>query len=110
MQDEIGLWIAHAILNRVQSEAYPSEPEAVVRNWDGFYGYVNATDGNMLTRMYHLAFQAVVTRTLVGYDPTDGCYFMFSSQDLIEMGKSSDTAVKGFTNGKWGLWFFREMP
>jgi hypothetical protein len=30
MQDEIGLWIAHAILNRVQSEAYPSEPEASV--------------------------------------------------------------------------------
>jgi len=105
MRDEIGLWVAHTILNRIQSPAYPNEPEAVVRQ--GFFGHVKATDGDMLTRMYHLAFQVVITRTLANHDVTDGCYFMYSLHDLEKLGKSSDMASKCFQNGEWGLCFFR---
>jgi hypothetical protein len=113
MRDEIGLWIAHTILNRVQSEAYPNEPEAVVRQ--GFYGHSKANEidqFDQLKRMYHLAFQAVITRTLANHDVTDGCYFMYSLHDLtdLNLSKASDTAVRCFENGEWGLCFFKEMP
>jgi hypothetical protein len=64
----------------------------------------------MLARMYHLAFQVVVTRTLVGHDVTDSCYFMLSLDDLAKLGKSPDSAVKCFTHDGWGLCFFREFP
>ena len=111
MRAEVGLWIAHTILNRVQSDAYPSEPEAVVRQ--GFFGYVKTDDDvrlEKLASMYNLAFQAVLMRTMFQYDPTDGCLFMLSLHDLANLGKSSDTAVKCFRHDEYGLCFFKDMP
>ena len=108
MQSEIGLWIAHTILNRIQSDAYPSEPEAIVRQ--GFFGYKNEQNINMLVHMYHLAFQAVISRTVFQHDVTDGCYFMYSLHDMMKLGMYSDTAAKCFQHGEYGLCFFRDMP
>lgn len=109
MQGEIGSWIAHTILNRVQSRVYPSNPEVVVRQ--GFFGHAKANDGSQqLANMYHLAFQSVIARTMFQHDPTDGCLFMFSLHDMDKLNTSSDTAVKCFQHGEYGLCFFREMP
>lgn len=108
MRAEVGLWIMHTVLNRVQSDAYPGEPEAVVRQ--GFFGYKNAKDTATLAEMYQLAFQVVIGRTLFQQDVTDGCLFMFSLDDLANLGKSSETASKCIVSGKYGLCFFKEMP
>lgn len=109
MQAEIGLWIAHTILNRVQHPDYPSYPEAVVR--DGFYGHTKANDDELLVRMYLIARFATFGRTALRLgDPTDGCYFMYSLHDLADLGKSSDTAGKCFQSGEYGLCFFTDIP
>ena len=108
IQIEVGLWIAHTILNRVQSDAYPSEPEAVVRQ--GFFGHAKANDNDMLAEMYQVAMFATVNRSMFQQDATDGCLFMLSLHDLANLGKSSDTAVKCFRHDEYGLCFFKDMP
>ncbi len=109
-QSEIGVWIAHTVLNRIRDPRWPNSAEEVIR--EGFFGYDNAKDHpHLQTQMYNLAFGAVIDRATSEKDVTGGCYWMYSLHDLERWPDSyRESAVRCFTSGEYGLCFFKEPP
>lgn len=101
-REEVGRWIAHTALNRLESPHWPDTMETVV--CDGFYGH-RLIDWPAPWAM-RLARDAMARKT----DVTGGALFMLSSQDLAEHGWSTDGELRSFRKGHWELHFYRRWP
>ena len=101
-------WIMWVARNRVERDGWPDDYRAVVR--DGFHGHrlVDEPDPDLVA----LAWQVILAP--LDADPTGGCLFVFSAEDLQAQGWSASGAVRTlWTTAKgreWGLFFFKEMP
>jgi hypothetical protein len=101
-REEVGTWIAHTALNRVDDPWWPDTVEEVVR--EGFYGHVRVrwpADWAI-----NLAREAIAREG----DLAQGSVFMLSGEDLRAHGWSTEGALRCFEQGAYALCFFREWP
>ena len=96
------------VRNRVEDPRWPGDYQAVVE--DGFNGHRLAArpDEDMV------ALAQGVLDAPAESDPTGGCLFMFSADDMITLGLSEDGAVRKFFvdagGWRWELLFFVDFP
>ena len=101
-REQVGTWIAHTVLNRVDSSWWPDTVEAVVVA--GFYGHVRVSEP--VDWAMDLARQALVRKE----DQAQGAMFMLSGDDLETRGWSAEGAIRCFEQGEYALCFFCEWP
>lgn len=97
-------WVMWTVRNRVTSDQFPDEYWTVVEQ--GYHGHrvVVAPDKGLL-----LLAQEVIDAP-ARIDPTGGCRFVYSADDVLALELSTDTAARELHAGRWGLFFFREEP
>jgi len=101
-REQVGTWIAHTVLNRVDSSWWPDTVEAVVVA--GFYGHVRVSEpADWAT---DLARKAMGRKD----DQAHGAIFMLSGDDLEARGWSMEGAIRCFEQGEYALCFFCEWP
>lgn len=101
-REQVGTWIAHTVLNRVDSSWWPNTVEAVVVA--GFHGHVRVSDPADWAA--ELAREAMGRRV----DRARGALFMLSGDDLEARGWNAEGAIRCFEQGEYALCFFREWP
>lgn len=101
-REQVGTWIAHTVLNRVESSWWPDTVEAVVVA--GFYGHVRVSDP--ADWAIDLAREALARKE----DQAQGAMFMLSGDDLETRGWSAESAIRCFEQGEYALCFFCEWP
>ncbi|NIQ88797.1 MAG: cell wall hydrolase [Deltaproteobacteria bacterium] len=108
-QTEIGQWIGHVILNRLDDPRWTGTVREIVQS--GFYGHAKANDHPYLQgRMANVAIGVIVDRAYGGQDVTGGCYWMYSLHDLQRWPGYRFRASKCWVSGEYGLCFFKEPP
>ena len=97
-------WVMWTARNRVESGAFPDRYWSVIEQ--GFHGHRLGYEptGEMLA----LAWEVLIAPA--GADPTGGCLYVMSGDDVAAHGWSTDGAVEVAEHGRWRLYFFREMP
>ena len=101
-REQVGTWIAHTALNRVESSWWPNTVEAVVVA--GFYGHVRVS--SPADWAMGLAREALGREV----DQAQGAIFMLSGDDLKTRGWSAEGAIRCFEQGEYALCFFHEWP
>ena len=101
-REQVGTWIAHTVLNRVDSSWWPNTVEAVVVA--GFYGHVRVSEP--ADWAVDLAREAMGRQE----DQAQGAVFMLSGDDLETRGWSAEGAIRCFEQGEYALCFFLEWP
>jgi hypothetical protein len=101
-REQVGAWVAHTALNRVESSWWPNTVEAVVVS--GFYGHVRVSEPEDWAR--DLAREALEREE----DQAQGAVFMLSGDDLKTRGWGAEGAIRCFEQGKYALCFFLEWP
>lgn len=97
-------WVMWTAMNRMASDAFPDDLRTVVEQ--GFYGHRRGLEPT--AEMLALAVE--VLAALPEDDPTGGCLYVMSGDDMAARGWSSKGAVWMVEGGRWRLYFFREMP
>lgn len=104
-RDEVGTWIAHTVLNRVEHERWSSDIEEVITEPGGFHGYVNVEEPAPWA--IGIALAAVRRQR----DVTGGALYMLSRHDLEDHNLFAGHALlHQFNEGRWGLYFFTKWP
>lgn len=97
-------WVMWTCRNRVASKDFPNDYWTVIEQ--GFYGHRRELEPT--------AEMLVLAREVLGAsvetDPTDGCMFVMSGDDVAARGWGVSGAVRIMEEGRWSLYFFREMP
>lgn len=102
-RDEVGLWIAHTAMNRLDHPWWEYATVAdVVRH--AFHGVGNV--GQPEQWAIELAQQALDRDE----DIAGGAVFMLSGVDLEKHGWSCSTAIQAFVNDDHEFYFFRTWP
>ena len=101
-REQVGTWIAHTVLNRVDSSWWPNTVEAVVVA--GFYGHARVS--KPAGWAMDLAREAMGRKE----DQARGAVFLLSGDDLQMRGWSAESAIRCFRQGEYALCFFREWP
>lgn len=107
-RDEVGLWIAHTALNRLNRERHPYWRDKyativdVVR--DAFHGVARVKQPEPWA--IELARQALNREE----DIAGGAVFMLSGADLKRHGWSSSSAIQAFVSDGHAFYFFRLWP
>ena len=99
---EVGTWIAHTALNRVEDPWWPDTVEEVVL--EGFHGHVRVSRPSDWA--IALAGEAMSRKG----DLAQGAVFVLSGEDLSAHGWSAECAVRCFEQGEYALCFFHEWP
>lgn len=97
-------WVMWTVRNRVESRNFPDDYWSVIEH--GYHGHRQT--GEPSEEMITMALGVMDADP--DDDPTDGSLFVFSSDDIAAHGFSVSTAVRVVQNGRWGLYFFKEMP
>lgn len=97
-------WVMWAARNRMASAAFPDGLWAVIEQ--GFYGYAAGLEPSAEM----LALAEEVLGAPMGDDPTDGCLYVMSGDDMRFHGWDPAPAVRVMRGGRWELYFFRETP
>lgn len=97
-------WVMWTCRNRVESGDFPDDYWTVIEQ--GFYGHRKALEPTMEM----LALAREVMGASAEEDPTGGCYYVMSGDDMAAHGWSEASAVRVMEAGRWGLYFFREAP
>lgn len=97
-------WVMWTARNRVASESFPDDLWTVVEQ--GFYGHRRGLEPT--AEMLALATEVLAAPS--EDDPTGGCLFVMSGDDMATHGWSASGAVWMVEGGQWRLYFFREMP
>lgn len=95
------MWAAR---NRVESGDFPDDLWTVIEQ--GFFGRRLGLEPSAEM----LALAAEVLAASPEDDPTGGCLYVTSGDDMATHGWSSAGAVWMVEGGRWRLYFFREMP
>ena len=97
-------WVMWTARNRVESGRFPDDYWSVVEQ--GYQGHriVTAPDKGLL-----LLAQEVMDAPLSD-DPTGGCLFVYSADDVLALGLSTEGMVRELHAGRWGLYFYRDEP
>lgn len=101
-------WVMWTVRNRVDSPHFYDDYWTVVEH--GYHGHRRRgePDGDLL------ALARQVMAAPVEADPTGGCLFVFSADDMEKMDWSRAGAVREVwaeaKGRQWGLFFFRGMP
>jgi hypothetical protein len=101
-REEVGTWIAHTVLNRLESPWWPDTIEKVVV--EGFHGHVRVSRPSGWA--VELARKAMTRQG----DVAEGAVFVLSGDDLGAHGWRAEGALRCFEQGAYGLCFFREWP
>lgn len=99
---EVGAWIAHTAMNRVESAWWADTVGEVVV--DGFYGQRRVAQPSAWA--IDLAREAMDRER----DVAQGSFFVLSGEDLANHGWSAEGTIRSFTEGRRSLYFFREWP
>lgn len=97
-------WVMWACRNRVASDRFPDDLWTVVEQ--GFYGHRRGLEPSAEM----LALAEEVLSAPAEADPTRGCLYVMSGDDMATHGWSTSDAVWMVEGGQWRLYFFREMP
>ena len=97
-------WIMWTCRNRVASGAFPDDYWTVIEQ--GFYGHRHGLEPT--PEMLALAIEILSAHDRD--DPTGGCLYVMSGDDMVTHGWDPASAVRVIRGGRWGLYFFREMP
>jgi hypothetical protein len=101
-------WVMWVARNRAQDPRWPDDYRAIVEG--GFYGHrlVDEPDADLVA----LARAALAAPPEA--DPTGGCLYLFSADDVAARQWSAAGAAREVwaeaKGRRWGLFFFREMP
>ena len=98
-------WIMWTVRNRVDSDRFPDGYWEVIEQ--GYHGHrivIHAPDKGLL-----LLAQEVIDAPL-SEDPTGGCLYVYSADDVLALGLSTEGVVRELRAGRWGLYFFRDEP
>ena len=101
-RQEVGTWIAHTALNRLESPWWPDTIEKVVL--EGFHGHVRVSRPSDWA--IALAREAMARKG----DLAQGAVFVLSGEDLSANGWRAESALRCFAQGAHALCFFREWP
>ena len=103
-ETEAERWVMWTVRNRVESDRFPGEYWEVVEQ--GYHGHriVAAPDKGLL-----LLAQRVIDAP-VSDDPAGSCYFVYSADDVLALGLSTEGVIRELHAGRWGLYFFRDEP
>jgi len=99
---EVGAWIAHTALNRVESAWWADSVGEVVL--DGFYGQRRVAQPSDWA--IDLAREAMGREQ----DVAQGAFFVLSGEDLARHGWSAEGTIRSFKEGGCSLYFYREWP
>ena len=99
---EVGAWIAHAAMNRVESAWWADTVGEVVL--DGFYGQSRVAQPSAWA--IDLAREAMDRER----DVAQGAFFVLSGEDLANHGWSAEGTIRSFEQGRRSLYFYREWP
>jgi len=97
-------WIMWTARNRMASDAFPDDLWTVIEQ--GFYGHRHAVEPT--AEMLALAVEVLAAHGRD--DPTSGCLYVMSGDDMLVRRWNPALAVRVIRGGRWGLYFFREMP
>lgn len=97
-------WVMWAVRNRMASDDYPNGLWAVIEQ--GFYGYRRGLEPSAAM----LVLAEKVLSAAPEDDPTDGCLYVMSGDDMRMHGWDPTPAIRVMRGGRWELYFFREMP
>jgi hypothetical protein len=101
-REEVGTWIAHTALNRLEGPWWPDTVEEVVL--EGFHGHVR------VSRPSDWAVEVARGAMARKGDLTRGAVFVLSGADLSAHGWRAESAIRCFEQGAHALCFFREWP
>jgi hypothetical protein len=101
-REEVGTWIAHTALNRLEGPWWPDTIEEVVR--EGFHGHVR------VSRPSDWAMEVAREAMARKGDLARGAVFVLSGEDLRAHGWRAEGAMRCFEEGAHALCFFREWP
>lgn len=98
------LWVMWTARNRVESDRFPDDYWTVIEQ--GYHGHrvVIAPDEELL-----LLAQEVIDAP-ASDDPTSGCLYVYSADDVLALGLSTEGVVRKLHAGRWGLYFYRDEP
>jgi len=97
-------WVMWTAMNRMASPDFPDDLWTVIEQ--GFFGHRRELEPSAEM----LALAAEVLAAPSEDDPTGGCLYVMSGDDMSSHGWSSAGAVWMVEGGRWRLYFFREMP
>lgn len=103
-RDEVGLWIAHTALNRLDCGWWPQYETVTDVVKDAFHGVANVKDPEPWA--IDLARQALAREE----DIAGGALFMLSGDDLERRGWSSAGAIRSIVYGDKSFHFFKLWP
>lgn len=101
---DVERWIMWTAMNRMTLDAFPDDLWTVIEQ--GFYGHRLGLEPS--TEMLMLAWE--VLNASPEDDPTDGCLYVMSGDDMRFHGWDPTPAVRVMRGGRWELYFFKEMP
>jgi hypothetical protein len=101
-RQEVGIWVAHTAMNRVESDWWADSVGAVVL--DGFHGQSRVLQPSDWA--IDLARKAMDREQ----DIAQGALFVLSGEDLSNHGWSTESTIHSFEQDGWSLHFFREWP
>ena len=105
-QEQGTAMVVHVFLNRLESFAFPNDPEGVIAS--GFWGYSSVRD-DPPTWIAPIVVREI-QRHRQGYDPTGGALYVFSLDDVIENRFTWHEATARAKNGSYGLYTYRKIP
>lgn len=100
-RDEVGIAIAHVVLNRVDDLYFPATIPDVVQG--GFWGALTITQPDEWAI-------SLAQRALELPDTTHGSLFVFSGDDIRHLNLSPALSERSIYNGRWELHFYKELP
>lgn len=102
-RDELGLWIGHTAMNRLERGWWNYKTLVDVVS-EAFHGYVNVAQP--ATWALELAARCIDRDE----DIAGGALFMLSGEDIKRLGFSSRSAIKQFDHNGLHMYFFKLWP